>query len=185
MILTHIKTPVDLITIQVERGWVEVNLNLYKWYLEFRELENMGVLEGGRHPSNIDLFCLHQVYLTHIKASLGTHFASVNRMTKKKDTRNPNYPRGSSTRWKLYCRQNLGYTMSAPEIDAATGASRNYWAFTRPNSLLPRVWQVDPVQTAGGRLARRLHVIDKNCVSLMETYVAYREITIELCDMGL
>ena len=125
-----------------------------------------------------------QVYSSHIKASLERHFASVNRMIKPKDTKNPNVPKGTSSRWKLYVHGNMGRRLSDTEVEDAAAVSSSHWAETRPNSLLPRLWQIDPVVTAIGRRARDLYLLDKACSGLEETYIAYREISIALSALG-
>ena len=125
-----------------------------------------------------------QVYFPHIDASLHRHFLAVNRMTKQKSTRNPYFPAGSSTRLKLYGGKNLGLRMTTAQLDAASYVSMNYWRRTRAHSLLPRMWERDPVTTGAGRRARRMYVEKQVFRSLRETYSAYRECTIALRDMG-
>ncbi len=105
-------------------------------------------------------------------------------MIKPKYTKNPNVPKGTSSRWKLYANANMGLRMSDTEVKDATTVSYNHWAETRPNSLLPRLWQIDPVVTPIGRRARSMYLHGKACSGLEDTYIAFREISIELSAMG-
>lgn len=114
------------------------------------------------------------------------HYEAVNLMRKPKTTRNPHYPRGTRRRWQLYSENaSIGKQLSPSEIDAASFIGNSYWAHTRPKSLLPRPWEIDPILSSTARRAREIYMEEGEFESLKEKYIAFREFTLDLSSMGL
>ena len=64
---------------------------MVKYYERFQRMVSDGVLDIH---CNLDLFCLHQVFVPVIQKDLEKHFAALRMQKKSKSTRNPNFPSG-------------------------------------------------------------------------------------------
>ena len=93
---------------------------------------------------------------------------------------------GTHRRWELFkMGPCLGKKLTAAEVKRFCKTSTRYWRTHRPDTCLPRAWEVDPVTTKQGRAARRRYVRAQKPRSLEDKYVAFRAATMSLVDLGL
>ena len=86
----------------------------------FKELEGAGILDAS---SNTDLFCLHATFIPEIQELQARHYRGVAFEKKKKSTKDPAYPAGTSRRRRLYeIRPSLATELT--NIGSRTGQPR-------------------------------------------------------------
>jgi len=151
----------------VERHWREVNKATRKWYLEFQNLEGLGVLDVS---CDADLFSLIEVYFNLLERNLSEHYESMGNRLKRKSTRNPNYPTGTHRRFQLYSLSpNMLNRCTQTEIDQIAVIGQNHFLGVSQTAS----WQIDPLTTEELRQSRRdaLEWADWN--TRAELYVAH------------
>lgn len=137
----------------VERAWREFNDYLLQWGALFESLEDQGLLVAGARPDMLDLWCLHRVFLRHVKAGARDHWRMMNLRKKRKSTRNPDFPTGTHRPIQLIRMPGLGEEIGADDV-AALGSIFEDYAATHDNPNASP-WQKDPLQTTRARTALR------------------------------
>ena len=158
----------------VERHWGDTNMVTLKYKDEFKCLESMGVVDVD---DPVDLFCLLSVYMGRFTSDVDAHYRSVRVMEKKKDTANPNYPKGTHLRTQLYRDYpSMKTPLSPAEVAAVASVGDAY--NHEEHTLAPH--QIDPLVHASDRAARSAALAALAPTSLSDTYIAYRQFTRDL-----
>jgi hypothetical protein len=169
--------------VQVERHWREWNQCLVSYYDRFQLLE----AEGHLHPTrNLDLFCLHSVFLPAIKYSMKRHYESLKMQKKRKSTKNPDYPNGTHRRSHLYTMMpSMATRLTQEQARRLRDIGFEHWLRGRPASLDQRPWEVDPVSSLEGREIRAQLLTSRNPATEEEEYRVFRRCTIRLSARGM
>jgi hypothetical protein len=123
----------------VERQWGDTNLITRKFKEHFRLIEASGDFDT---KCASDIFSLTAVYMPEIVKDVDDHYEQMRMKTKKADTSNPDYPKGTSTRLQLYeDYENMKEPLTADEIDMVARIGDGYWAHKGEHSP----WEVDPL----------------------------------------
>lgn len=160
----------------VERHWRDVNVVTWKYKKLFELLEGVGALDR-RNPEHI--FSLITVFSPSISKDVDRFYRALRLSKKERDTRNPNFPRGTTRRTQLYHEhQSLLFPCSAPQVDTIRIAGEQHFAGV--SHVHGAAWQQDPL--AGHSRAQRIRdrVMDKirpDC-SVSELFAAHLSITI-------
>jgi hypothetical protein len=136
----------------VERQWVEFNDFVLQWAAIFEALENERLLIAGNHPDLVDLWCLHRVFLRHIRATAREHWRMMNVRRKYKRTHNPNFPSGMNRPIELIRLPGFGHAVTNEEVSLLVDYLSEYHAPRDDPAASP--WREDPLQTADARAHR-------------------------------
>lgn len=169
---------------QVERSHLNLNEVTRKFKEEFQYLERCSVLQAGRDYDPVDLFCLHQVYLPKIKASVNAHFKRLRTAVRRRSSLAPGAPKGRPSE-NYAIEKCYGTPVSTEVLQFVEAEVEDYWRSRTTRAFPPKSpWEVDPLSTPELRQRRGgvLRALRWEGMKNTERYVVFRRVTRGLMD---
>lgn len=125
----------------VETHWRFINKTLAPYSNCFFQLEQENVLIAGKYPDLVDLFCLHHIFLPHIRRDIAFMYRIIYFRRRELRSLNPYYPKGT---WRPCMLLKLVPSLGS-QLDDADIAGFCEFAESYPWARNPRLDEFPPI----------------------------------------